>query len=168
MKAELKAVADSATDKEIAAKARSLIAVLNQEHPVLKKEELQKIARINYKFHPEQEQFLVLLVPKKVDMNMLKFEIINFNTDQYPQREFTVLVNQDAMQDTALVIVKPLGQLKEARKYETAFNTYPALLNLLIKHGIKVYLFSQDNFEEFLRIKSSDAYRIFYKKYYLR
>ncbi len=169
MKEALQMVADSATDKEIAGKAQQLITLLKEEHPVLKKEELEKVARVNFKFHPEKDQFLVLLLPKgKVDINQLKFEIINFNTDQYPQKDFNVTVNKEALTDFDLVIVKPLGTFKQAKDYEVAFNTYPDLLNMMMKNGIKAYLFTKDNFDEFLRNKSPEAYRIFYEKYYLR
>ena len=169
MKQELQAVADSATDQQVVTRARELISLLTEEHPVLKKEELEQVARVNFKFHPEEDQFLVLLAPKgKADVNQLKFEIFNFNTDKYPQQDFTVTVNKDALKDFDLVIVKPLGDLQKAREYEVAFNTYPALLDLMKTSGIEAYLFTQENFDEFLRNKSVEAYRIFYKKYYLR
>ncbi len=169
MKTALQAVADSATDKEIVKRAKDLIALLKEEHPVLKKEEAEQVARVNFKYHPEEDQFMVILAPKgKVDVNQLKFEIFNFNTDKYPQENFTVTVNKDALKDYTLLIIKPLGDLKKAREYEVAFNTYPDLLSLMTTNGVEAYLFSQENFDEFLRNKSLDAYRIFYKKYYLR
>ena len=169
MKQELQVVADTVKDPEIATKARQLIAVLQEEHPVLKKEELEKVAQANYSFHPEKDQFMVLIAPKgKVDINQLKFEIINFNTDQYPQRDFNVTVNGEALKDYDLVIIKPLGDLTAAKEYEVVFNTYPDLLDLMKTNGITAYLFSAENFTEFLKNKSPEAYRIFYEKYYLR
>jgi tetratricopeptide (TPR) repeat protein len=169
MKKELQMVADSVHDPEIAKKAQMLISLLKEEHPVLKQEELEQVAKANFKFQPDEDHFLVLLVPKgKVDLNQLKFEIINFNTDQYPQRDFSVTVDKESLKDLFVVVIKPLGDLKSAKEYEVAFNTYPDLLNMMMKSGITAYLFSQDNYEELLRNKSPEAYRIFYEKYYLR
>jgi tetratricopeptide (TPR) repeat protein len=169
MQKALQEVADTVTDEEIAAKAQQIIAVLQEEHPVLKKEELEKEAQISYSFQPEEDQFMVLILPKgKVDINELKFEIINFNTDQYPQRDFSVTVDKESLPDHDLVIIKPLGDLQAAKEYEVAFNTYPDLLDMMKTNGITAYLFSEENYTAFLQNKSPEAYRIFYEKYYLR
>ena len=170
LKDQLEWVADTVQDAQIRDRAKSLIALLKKENPVVKKEEDERTARLNYKFSPADEHFLVLLVPKgSVDLNELKFEIINFNTDQYPQKEFNVTVEKkDPLKGYDILIVRPLGNMKEAKKYEVAFNASSALLKILSQYGIHAFLFTKQNYEEFLRNKSVDAYRIFYKKHYLK
>ncbi len=169
LKEQLKMVADTVSDPEIARRARDLIALLKKENPVVKKKEDERIASVNYKFFPGGDHFMVLLVPRgEADVNELKFEIINFNTDQYPQKDFSVEVDQNALKGYTLVIIKPLGKFKQAMEYATAFNTSSQLLGLMSKYGIQAFLFTRENYLEFLHNKSVDAYRIFYEKHYLR
>ncbi len=168
-KEALKAVADSVPDKEIASRCRILIGYLNQEHPVLKQKEIEKTARIIYHFNMSEKHLMVLFVNNRtVNINQLKFEIINFNTDQYPQTEFDVKTNKEIFRDTTVITIRPLGDLTKAREYEKAFDQYADLGRFVKDPDVEIFLFSESNFETFRKNKSLDPYRVFYKKYYLR
>ncbi len=168
-KEALKQVADSVTDRDIATRATNLITYLNQEHPVLKQEEIEKTARVIYHFNPKEDHFLTIFVKDpSINLNQLKFEIINFNTDQYPQTDFEVNTDKDAVKGMNVITVKTLGKFKEAMDYLKAFDQYPALAPYVQNPGIEVFLFSESGFKTFLKSKSLDPYRVFYKKYYLR
>jgi len=165
----LKQVADSVTDQDIAARARNLIAYLNQELPVLKQEEIEKTASVIYHFNPNEDHLLTIFVKDpSINLNQLKFEIINFNTDQYPQSDFEVNVDNDAMNGMSIITVKTLGKYKDAMVYIKTFAQYPALVPYIQNPRVEVFIFSESDFETFLKNKSLDTYRVFYKKYYLR
>ncbi len=165
----LQEVADSVPDKEIAARAKGLIAYLNQEHPVLKQEEIEKTAKIIYHFNGDEDHLLAVFVKDpSVNVNQLKFEIINFNTDQYPQTEYQVAADKDIIKGMTVITVKPLGKYREAGDYLKAFKQYSDLTSYMQNPAVEIFLFSVSNFEIFLKNKSLDPYRVFYKKYYLR
>ena len=162
-------VADSVTDQDIADRAKNMISYLNQEHPVLKQEEIEKTASVMYHFNPKEDHLLTIFVnDPSINLNQLKFEIINFNTDQYPQTDFEVKTDKDAVKGMSVISVKTLGKYKEAMDYMKAFDQYPALTPYVHNPGIEVFIFSESGFKTFLKNKSLDTYRVFYKKYYLR
>ncbi len=165
----LKMVVDSAKDKQIVSRAKSLISYLNKQHPILKQEEIEKIANVIYHFSENENHLMTLFISgNQININQLKFEIINYNTDRYPQTDFEVKVNRDIYHDTVVVMIRSVGKYNKALNYLHGFNSYNGLGKFLQQQGIVDCLFSKTNFEVFLKNKSLPSYLVFYKKYYLR
>jgi len=168
-KEALSIVTDSAGDRQIVSRARMIIDYLNKQNPVLKQEEIETVARVMYHFNADEDHLMTFFVANnKLDINQLKFEIINFNTDQYPQSDFQVQVNRGIYQDTVVITIGKVGKYKAARAYFNALSAYPGLNNYVHDQAVILCLFSKTNFNAFLKNKSLDTYLTFYKKYYLR
>lgn len=167
-KEALTIVSDSSTVPEISARAREIIDYLNQMKPELKEEELSAVARKIYSFDPDADQILLILVPgNQADLNRLKFDLLNFNTDFDPQKDLPV-TGEEVYQDTALLTVHGIGPLNKAREYYKRLKNDTVFQNYLTSRDIEIFLCTDANFKVFQEDKNVETYRLFFKQNYLQ
>ena len=167
-KEALTIVSDSSTIPEISTRAREIIDYLNQMKPELKEEELTAVAREIYSFDPDADQILLILVPgKQADLNRLKFDLLNFNTDFDPQNDLPV-TGEEVYQDTALLTVRGIGPLNKAWEYYKRLKNDTVFQNYLTSRDIEIFLSTEANFKVLREDKNVETYRLFFEQNYIQ
>lgn len=166
-KEALQEVVSAASDQGIAGRAKEIINYLNNIRPELKTEELTETAREIYTFSPEAQQILVMIAPdNEVNLNQLKFDLLNFNTDFDPQSDLPV-TEHEIYTDSIVLSVDGIGNLNHALLYYNALKADTAMNKYTRNKHIATFLFSEENFKVFSEDKSVETYRIFFDKFYL-
>jgi len=167
-KQALQQVTTKASDPEIVARAKEIINYLNALNPVLKEEELVTAAREIYHFSADGNQRLVIISPENgININQLRFDLLNFNTDYDPQHDLPVK-EHDVYKDTTVLSVQGIGKILPAMKYYRQLQADTAMVKYFKDSRISFFLFSDENFNTFVKDKSVDTYRVFFEKYYLQ
>ncbi len=121
-----------------------------------------------YKYDEKIVQYIVVVVPnKKVDVNRLEFDIVNFNTDFFSMNDFNVsdvLLNDNYQ----LVTIKSFDDVVQAKTYYDTILLQKDVFKKLegIKH--EIFLISKDNYGIFYNDKNVEKYIRFFNKFYFK
>ena len=86
---QLSALVKEFPSTDQAVRARELMGALDQEKPELRVEEDRQIAAEIYFYEPEESHLFVLLIEDPAfNLNQATFDVINFNIDNYTDRNF--------------------------------------------------------------------------------
>lgn len=114
---------------------------------------------------PQGEHLLALLVPKKTDINQLKFNIISFNVDFYIDQNLNVN-NQTFNDFVEIITVSTLKDATMAQEYQRRLLKEQNIFGTLQQSEYQVFIISSENLAHFLQEKSIPAYLKFYRQHY--
>lgn len=114
---------------------------------------------------PSGEHLFVVLVPKKSNLNQLKFNIVSFNVDAFIDIDLSVN-NQPFNEFFELIKVEKFKDSKQAMEYFQAASRKEGLLNPLKKEEYTIFIISSENFALFLEDKSLADYLNFFQSNY--
>lgn len=114
---------------------------------------------------PEGEHIFALLVPKKSNINQLKFNIVSFNVDNFIETDLTV--NSQPLSDFVEIIsVSGFKDEKVATKYYNLISKSDNTFSILNKADYQTFIISIENFALFLNDKAVADYLKFFKANY--
>jgi len=156
-------------------KTRADISKYQQEAAFkdLQVEEQQKDERIvntvgKYSYEPEALHYFVLAVGKQVNLNQLRFNLINFNLDYYLQEDYNVSDRQ-LNEYSQLLIVKKFDELEKARDYFFTFDAKQGLVFQGVENeGYQYFIISVDNYVTLTAERSISDYLQFFQGAYLK
>jgi tetratricopeptide (TPR) repeat protein len=120
-----------------------------------------------YSYEPEALHYFVLVVGKQVNLNQLRFNLINFNLDYYLQEDYNVSDRQ-LNEYSQLLIVKKFDELEKARDYFFTFDAKQDLVFQDVKNdGYQYFIISVDNYVTLTAERSISDYLQFFQKAYL-
>jgi len=152
---------------EVARQANDILAFIKNYNPVVKIETEKKEAEEIYKFDPSGAYLFGIIVDRTVDVNQLKFEIINFNLDLFPKLTFDV-ESQNLGDNDKLILVKSFKDLQRAWDYFDTISTGEKIMSLVNGTGYSRFVISPANSQTLLQDKSASRYLLFFDKYYKR
>jgi len=152
---------------EVVADARNIIAYMNKQFPVIKKEEDIKIAEELYKTDDTSKCYFIIYLPTKKDVNQINFNLINFNLDNYPN----VALNNsnEALNDKAqLINVRLFPNKTKALEYFDKAIAAADLLKDVDKTDIQIFVITEQHYKLLLQDKNIEKYMAFFHKEYNR
>lgn len=114
---------------------------------------------------PQGEHMVVVLVPKKTDVNQLKFNVITFNVDNFIETDLNVS-NAPFSDFVEMITITGLKDLKMASNYFARISTEEQIFASMEKNEYQMFVISTQNFAVFLEDKSISNYLDFFKKNY--
>ncbi len=152
---------------EVAGHAREILAYINRASPVVREERQVAEAEKIYRYDPGSVHFTSMAVKSGTDFNQIRFNLINFNLDHHPRREFEV-TEQALGEEYHLVTVKSFENDSLAGNYLAGVDT-----SSMTFHGFdeqpwaRLFVISSDNNTTLLMDKDLEKYLAFYREYYL-
>ncbi|MGE0078949.1 MAG: tetratricopeptide repeat protein [Bacteroidales bacterium] len=122
------------------------------------------IHAVNY-IKPAGEHLFVLLVPKRSNINQLKFNLVSFNVDYFIETDLSVN-NQPLNDFIEIISVSGFKDEKVATKYINMVSKKETIFNLVKKDDYQTFIISIENFATFLNDKSVTDYLKFFKSNY--
>jgi tetratricopeptide (TPR) repeat protein len=114
---------------------------------------------------PTGEHLFIVMVPKKSNLNQLKFNIVSFNVDAFINIDLSVN-NQPFNEFFELIRVEKFKDSKQAMEYYQAAIRKEGLLNPLKPDEYTLFIISAENYALFLADKSLADYLNFFKATY--
>lgn len=166
---ELQKVVELYNGTDEGAKAEELIALLNQrtqeKEEAKKKEELLK--NTPFKYSPDDEQYVVAMVPKEAKMKDPKISVSDFNRATYRSAGLkTTKVGYNDKYD--MVSVQSFKNATKAKEYYDNFIVNTKFLGSLNSAGAVIMIISKEDYSVFYQSKSVEAYDVFFKEHYLK
>lgn len=119
---------------------------------------------VNYR-KSEKEHLFAILVPKKTNLNQLKFNIVSFNVDVFINLDINVS-NQPFNEFFEMIKVERFKTITEAIEYYDAAMHKEGLFNPLKSDEYSAFIISTENFSLFMEDKSLADYLNFFKANY--
>ncbi|MEA3316758.1 MAG: tetratricopeptide repeat protein, partial [Bacteroidota bacterium] len=111
----------------------------------------------------KDKYYFVLLIDKNVDVNMLKFKLINFNIDYFLQKDYTT-ENKLFNKYFEIITVKTIDKTDIAKEYYEIFNaTEDKILKDFKDVNYQYFIISIDNYVSLIKEKSVRDYLLFFK-----
>jgi len=114
---------------------------------------------------PAGEHFFIVMVPKKSNLNQLKFNIVSFNVDAFINIDLSVN-NQPFNEFFELIRVEKFKDDKQAMEYYQAAIQKEGLLNPLKPNEYSIFIISTENYALFMMDKSLIDYLNFFRATY--
>jgi len=152
---------------EVAESANEILAYIKRSDPVVKLETEKKEAEEIYTFDPEGPYYFGMVVKRDIDLNQLKFEIINFNLDLFPNKTFDIISENMANNDR-LILVQSLKDLKDAWDYYDQVVTSENIMTLIRGTEYSRFVISPVNSQKLIQDKVTNKYLLFFDKHYKR
>jgi tetratricopeptide (TPR) repeat protein len=152
---------------DVARQANEILAFIKNYNPEVKLETEKKEAEEIYKYDPSGTYLFGMIVNRSIDINQLKFEIINFNLDLFPKLTFDV-VSENLGDNSRLVLVKSFKDLQRAWDYYDTIATGERIMALVKGTGYSRFVISPLNSQTLLQDKTANKYLLFFDKYYKR
>lgn len=119
---------------------------------------------VNYN-KPSGEHMFLLLVPKRSDINQLKFNIVSFNVDYFIETDLSI-ANQPLNDFVEIISVTGFKDEKVAIKYFNLISKDDRVFNNVRKEDYQIFAISIENYAVFLNDKSVADYLKFFKSNY--
>ena len=161
----LDSIASTYPTHEVAERANEILAYIKGSDPVVKLETEKKEAEEIYSFDPEGPYYFGFIIKRGIDLNQLKFEIINFNLDAFPNRTFDV-TSENLADDDVLILVQSLRNLENAWNYYNQVMTSEDIMSLIQGTDFSRFVISPENSHKLIEDKVSNKYLLFFDKYY--
>lgn len=130
-------------------------------------EEKQRIEKL-FTFNEKAEHFFVLIIDKKLDVNQIKFNTINFNLDYFIQKDYNT-ESADFNKFFNYILVKKFADLTEGMEYYNELNQQiDKVVGNVDKEDYQFFIISADNFNSFDQEKAIREYLMFFKENYLK
>jgi tetratricopeptide (TPR) repeat protein len=152
---------------DVGQQAKEILAFIKNYNPEVKLETEKKEAEEIYKYDPSGAYFFGMIINRSIDINQLKFEIINFNLDLFPNFTFDV-VSENLNDNYRLVLVKTFRDMQKAWEYYDTITTGVRIMELVEGTGYSRFVISLANSQTLLQDKTASKFLLFYDKYYKR
>ncbi len=152
---------------DVARQANEILAFIKNYNPEVKLETEKKEAEEIYKYDASGTYLFGMIVNRSIDINQLKFEIINFNLDLFPKLTFDV-VSENLGDNSRLVLVKSFKDIQRAWDYYDTIATGERIMALVKGTGYFRFVISPLNSQTLLQDKTANKYLLFFDKYYKR
>ncbi|NVO10238.1 MAG: tetratricopeptide repeat protein [Bacteroidales bacterium] len=119
---------------------------------------------VTYK-KPKGEHLFIAVVPKKSNLNQLKFNLVSFNVDAFINIDLSVN-NQPLNEFFDLIRVEKFKDSKQAMEYYQAIISKEGLFNPLKPDDYSLFIISSENYTLFLMDKSLVDYLKFFNSTY--
>jgi len=168
LRASLDELIQKFPDSEEAAQAKNIIASINKVHPEVKEAAEAAKARQLFAYSNKVMYYVAIVVnSKEGDANQLVFNLINYNLDNYPKKEYNV--NSELLDDGYSIVT-----VKMFKKEADAMDYYHSLLgNQDIMHDVntddyKEFIISPVNYDILIKNDALDEYMQFFSDNYLK
>lgn len=151
--------------EEVTMSARNVLSMLKQKDPNVRHETQKREAEEIYRHDSAGVYYYGLVVNRDINVNQLRFEIINFNLDYYPQSDFDV-TDEPVNTTDHLVLVKSFPNLSDAWAYHDSIAQAGNVNGLIRDTGYQRFIISDVNTQTLIRDKVSEKYLVFFNKYY--
>ncbi len=111
--------------------------------------------------------FVILKNSKKIDVNSLKFNFYDFNSDNYKETDFKVS-SLDFNKKFKIITIKTFDNKDDAMSYYGEILENNKIFGKIKKSEYQQYIISAENFEVFYKDKVRITYKVFFEKYYLK
>jgi len=150
---------------DVASDAQNLVDYMDREHPELKEAQEKIISQKLYQVHFDSEHWFAFVVDKKLNVNQLIFNIINFNLDNFDKLNLRAeIIDLNTRQN--LVVVKPFKDKDEVMKYLSAIRTSEIIYKDIPATSLTPMAISVENFNILKTEKSPDIYLKFFTENY--
>jgi len=120
-----------------------------------------------YRLNEKEQYYFVLVIDKNIDVNMLKFKLINFNIDYFLQEDYST-ENKLFNQYFEIVSIKTLKNIKNATEYYEIFNVKEnSILDDFNNVNYQYFIISIDNYITLIKEKSVREYLLFFQDNFL-
>ncbi len=147
--------------------AQQILAFIKRSDPVVRLETEKKEAEEIYVYDTLSIYYYGMLIHNSIDVNQLKFEIINFNLDSFPQLTFDV-INEPVEESNQLVLVKTFQNIDEAWDYYDRIALNEKVFDILRNTEFNKFIISETNAQTLIQDKVANKYMLFFSKYYVR
>jgi tetratricopeptide (TPR) repeat protein len=144
--------------------AKELIDYIYSQTPEIKIADTRQAAEEIYKVDTAENQFFILSVPKKADVNQVNFNLINFNLDNFNDLNLGITILP--LGDTSLIKVSSFPDLIKLKLYMDSFIKNPDVLKGFDMKEFLAFLISESNLQVLMKDKDVGKYYLFYEKYY--
>ena len=152
---------------EEARMATEMIAYLKDADPVVQYETEKQEAEEIYSVDSTGLFFVAYIVDRRIDINQLRFEIINYNLDNFPNRTFEI-TDDNLDNDQVLLLIKSFADTTDAWEYYDSIATDQLIHSVMGDLSYSRCIISQANADILLEDKIASRYLIFFNKYYMR
>jgi len=128
--------------------------------------ETDPIAQDIYSFSETAEHYFVLVLPTQgVNVNTIKAQITDYNTEYYGSTGLKV-TNNLLDKNTHIILVKPFKQIPEAKEYGKSFTGNNNRLGDINSAGYTTFLISKPNYIQLFKSKDLPGYLTFFEANY--
>jgi tetratricopeptide (TPR) repeat protein len=152
---------------DVAKRANDILAFIKDYNPEVKLETEKKEAEEIYKYDSTGAYLFGMIINRIIDINQLKFEIINFNLDLFPNLTFDV-TSENLSDNSRLILVKPFKDMQKAWDYYDQITTGNKIMALIEGTDYSRFVISLANSQILLQDKNASKYLLFFDKYYSR
>ncbi len=149
---------------DIADNANLLVKYLQNINPeaAVKQEVLQAVQV--YKLNKEEGHLAVISLAIRNGANQMMFNIINFNIDNFEDKDLKV--RKYDLGDKSLLTVITFEKADLALEYLKKLESFPELWRDVDKRGAELFVISRSNYETLKKEKKLEQYLLFYKEQY--
>ena len=179
-KETLKELTEKYPDSEVKPRAEYLLAYLEEggyitleeaDSSAAPEEEPLVVDSNEIKIYTHNEDtahiYMIIANDRRIEMNRLKFEVLSYNIDNFPMREFeTVVVPFD--KDHKLLLVKDFKTAKTAGDYSKQIQENEKIFGEYDPSEYRQFIISTPNFEVFLKDKDIQKYLGFFSTMYFK
>jgi len=152
---------------EVAKTAVEMIAYLKEADPEVKFETEKQEAEEIYTVDSTGRFYVGYIVDRVININQLKFEIINYNLDHFPTKTFDI-TDDNMDNDQSLILIKSFADTADAWEYYDTIANDELILTELGDLSYSRCIISEGNATLLLEDKIASRYLIFYNKHYMR
>lgn len=145
----------------------------NPDAAIVKREDIkeiqEEIAEVEIYFFNEEmkHKFVLAIKTEYVDMNRLRFNVINYNLDYFSNFDFK-LEEKILNPRIQFLTIGPLSDYSQAMNYYELINLSNEIFEGLDKDNIEHFIISDENYKVLLKNGNLDKYMNFYYEYYSR
>jgi tetratricopeptide (TPR) repeat protein len=163
----LDSVAKTYPSHDVAKQANEMLAFIKDYNPEVKLETEKKEAEELYKYDSIGTFLYGMIINHMIDINQLKFEIINYNLDVFPNQTFDI-TSDNLSDNSRLILVKSFKNIQKAWEYYDQIITSDKIMALIEGTGYSRFVISPSNSLILLKDKNANKYLLFFDKYYKR
>jgi tetratricopeptide (TPR) repeat protein len=150
---------------DLAENAQQMIKYLTDKNPKVFEAQNQIISRQLYSVTPNEPHYFVYIVPSKVLINQLIFNIINFNIDNFDDLKLEV-TKANLNPQTVLCLVSKFANAEEALKYYNKIITDDNIFRDVEIRSSEAVIISQINYKVLIDNGKYEQYLYFFKENY--
>lgn len=151
--------------KELDVKKVDTTKQTDPEKDEIAKKNMEEIEKL-YQFKPESLHYLAVIIPKKADLNQLKFNIINFNLDFYIQESYDI-ESRSFNEYFTIVAIKDFKNSEKVLQYWNKFKSeQERIFKDVNAEEYEFFVITESNFKKLTEEKMIRDYLLFYQKYY--
>jgi tetratricopeptide (TPR) repeat protein len=150
---------------DIAENAQIMIGYLQNTSPRIVVQQNQKIARELYSYNPDDVCYFAFIVPSRLNINQLIFNLVNFNLDNYDNLKLEV---KRAIIEgkSSLCLVKEFENSTQAMEYSSKVQVDNNVFRDVDKTGFVPVVISKTNYSVLINTGKVDQYILFFNENY--